>query len=274
LSHAVQVTGMSGAGNDFLVVGPGELEKCGKDRALWARRVCTRGLSLGCDGVLFIDVRGPDRIGVTFVNPDGSSAFCGNGSRCAARYAHLEGLAARQMQLDTDAGLIPAEVCGASVRLELPAPTDHGERVVECDGRTHRGRFLTAGIPHFVLFVEDPASAPLQVWGPELRRHRTFGASGTNVNVAAVEGARVRLRTWERGVERETLCCGSGAVAAAQAARLLGAPERLEILPASGVAVRVELPGDPETPEKAVLEGEARVLFRGQIDPEALEWTG
>ena len=274
MSQPIHATGMSGAGNDFLVVGPGEAEKCGNDRAAWARRVCTHGLSLGCDGVLFVDVRGPNRIGVSFVNPDGSSAFCGNGSRCAARYAHLEGLADRQMQLDTEAGPIPAEVRDDSVRLELPAPIDHGEREIECDGRTHRGRFVTAGIPHFIVFVEDPGSAPLEIWGPQLRRHTAFGAPGTNVNLAAVDGARVQLRTWERGVERETLCCGSGAVAAAHAARLRGAPERLVILPASGVAVRVELRGVPEAPEKAILEGEARVLFRGQIDPEAWEWAG
>jgi diaminopimelate epimerase len=94
------------------------------------------------------------------------------------------------------------------------------------------------------------------------------------VNLAAVDGARVRLRTWERGVERETLCCGSGAVAAALAARIRGAPERLEVWPRGGIPVRVELPGSAATPEHAVLEGEARVLFRGEVDPEAWEWPG
>ena len=274
MSGPVRVTGMSGAGNDFLVVGPDDAARLGDDRAGWARSVCTRGLSLGADGVVFVEVQGTDRIGVGFVNPDGSSAFCGNGSRCAARYAHLEGLAGPHMVLDTDAGAIPAEVTDTVVRLELPAPTDHGDREAVCAGVRHLGRFLTAGIPHFVLFVEDPIAAPLDVWGPALRRHAVFGAQGTNVNLAALDGAGLRLRTWERGVERETLCCGSGAVAAALAARLRGAPWRLEVRPASGIPVHVELPGSAAAPEHAILEGEARVLFRGEVDPEAWEWPG
>jgi len=274
LSRSVRVTGMSGAGNDFLVVGHEEALKLDCDLGVWVRRVCARGLSLGVDGVVFVERRDTDRIEVRFVNPDGSSAFCGNGSRCAARYAYLEGLAGRNMVLVTDAGEITAQVRDDTVRLELPAPLDHGEREVDCAGRTHRGRFVTAGIPHFVIFVDDPATAPLETWGPALRRHAIFGPAGTNVNLAAIEGARLRLRTWERGVERETLCCGSGAVAAALAARLRGLPERLEVRPSGGISVHVELPGPATAPERAVLEGEARVLFRGDVDPEAWEWSG
>lgn len=274
MSASVRVTGMSGAGNDFLVVGPDAAAKLGDDPADWVRRVCARGLSLGTDGVVFVDVQGPDRIGVRFVNPDGSSAFCGNGSRCAARYAFLERMAGSHMVLATDAGDIPAEVRDSAVRLELPAPTDHGEREVACAGLTHRGRFVTAGIPHFILFVNDPAAAPLESWGPELRRHTAFGSAGTNVSLVSVDGATLQLRTWERGVERETLCCGSAAVAAAFAARLRGAPERLEVRPASGIPLRVELRASADAPEHVILEGEARVLFRGEVDPEAWEWSG
>jgi diaminopimelate epimerase len=274
LNSPVRVTGMSGAGNDFLVVGPDAAAKLGDDHAGWVRRVCARGLSLGADGVVFVEVQDTDRIGVRFVNPDGSSAFCGNGSRCAARYAFLERMAGSRMVLATDAGEIPAEVTDSTVRLELPAPVDHGQREIACAGGTHRGRFVTAGIPHFVVFVDDPAAAPLETWGPALRRHEEFGPAGTNVNLVAVDGATLRLRTWERGVERETLCCGSGAVAAALAARLRGSPERLEVRPVSGIPVRVELPGSAAAPEHAVLEGEARVLFRGEVDPEAWEWPG
>lgn len=274
MSESVRVTGMSGAGNDFLVVAAADAACVAGDRAGWVRRVCARGVSFGCDGVVFVEARGTDRIGVQFVNPDGSSAFCGNGSRCAARFAHLEGLAGRSMVLDTEAGEIPAEIRQHTVRLELDPPRDHGDLEADCDGTNHRGRFVTAGIPHFVLFVDDPARVPLDTWGPALRRHPAFGPAGTNVNVAALEGNRVRLRTWERGVEGETLCCGSGAVAAAFAARGRGAPERLVVLPASGIAVSVELPGPAGDPRTAILEGEARVLFRGEIDPEAWTWSG
>ena len=178
------------------------------------------------------------------------------------------------MTLSTDAGEIPAEVHGSRVRLVLPAPTDHGELEVACGGTVHRGRFATAGIPHFIVFVDDPAAAPLASWGPELRRHPVFGPPGTNVNLASELDHGIAMRTWERGVEGETLCCGSGAVAVAFAARLRGAPARVELRPAGGIPVWVELPGDPRAPEHAVLEGEARVLFRGEVDPEAWEWPG
>lgn len=273
MSRPVRVTGMSGAGNDFIVVGPDDARGV-EDRAGWARRVCTRGLSLGADGVLFVERAGPGRVRVHFVNPDGSAAFCGNGSRCAARYAHLAGLAGERMTLLTEIGEVPAELRGTRVRLVLPAPVDHGEREAACGASVHRGRFVTAGIPHFVVFVDDLAGAPLDVWGPELRRHSVFGAAGTNVNLASFDGAAVRMRTWERGVERETLCCGTGAVAVALAARLRGAPERVELRPAGGIPVHVELPGGPRSLGAAVLEGEARVLFRGEIEPEAWEWPG
>jgi len=269
----VRVTGMSGAGNDFLVVGP-EAGRAIEDRSAWARRVCRRGLSLGADGVLFVDREAPDTIRVRFVNPDGSSAFCGNGSRCAARFALLEGLASERMTLLTDAGAIPAEVSGDQVRLTLPAPTDHGEREVGCGDRLHRGRFVTAGIPHFILFVDDVDQVPLAEWGPELRRHEDFGEAGTNVDVATIGPSSVAMRTWERGVEGETLCCGSGAVAVAFAARLRGGADRIELRPAGGVPLIVELPGEPNAPGSAVLEGEARVLFRGEADPEAWAWPG
>lgn len=274
MSEPVRVTGMSGAGNDFLVVGPADAARLGADKSGWARRVCARGVSLGCDGVVFVEVLGKDRVGVSFVNPDGSSAFCGNGSRCAARFAYLEGLAGRNMVLATSAGEVPAEILDDGVRIELGAPVDHGELVIESAGRAHRGRFVTAGIPHFVLFVDAPEAAPLEEWGPALRRHPAFGPPGTNVDLASVRGQKVRLRTWERGVEGETLCCGSGAVAAAFAARSHGAPERVEVVPASGISVFVELPGEVGAPRTAILEGEARVLFRGHVDPEAWTWPG
>jgi len=273
MSSAVPVTGMSGAGNDFIIIGP-DAAGAIDDRAAWARGVCSRGRSVGADGVVFVERAGDDHVRVAFFNPDGSSAFCCNGSRCAARFALLEGLAGERMTLLTDAGEIPATVAAADVRLVLPAPEIHGERAVDAAGTVHRGVFITAGIPHFVVFVDDPDTAPLETWGPALRRHPEFGPAGTNVNLAACGEASVTVRTWERGVEGETLCCGSGAVAVAAAARLRGAPQSVVLQPASGIPLRVELPGAPASPDRAVLQGEARVLFRGEIDPEAWEWPG
>jgi diaminopimelate epimerase len=109
------------------------------------------------------------------------------------------------------------------------------------------------------------------VIGPILRADPAWGAAGANVDVISeAQGGVWRVRTWERGVENETLACGTGAVAAALAARLAGAGERVLILPASGVELAVTLPGDPGAPASAVLEGDARFVFEGTLAAEAL----
>jgi diaminopimelate epimerase len=242
---------MSGAGNDFLVLGPEAVARIPDDPATWARRVCRRRR-------------------VRFYNPDGSPAFCGNGSRCAARFASLSGLTGERLILETSIGEVRAEVSDRLVRLVLPAPRDAGEVAIELDAETVVGRAVDAGVPHFVVFVEGVADAPLDRWGPALRRHERFGPAGANVDlVALARDGRLDLRTWERGVEGETLACGSGAVAAALAARIRGGPPRSRIVPASGIPLEVELPGSVETPDAAILTGDARLVFEARLAPDA-----
>lgn len=270
MSQGIHAVKMSGAGNDFLVLGPEQERQLAGDLEGWVRRVCRRGLSVGADGVLFVEVAGTGHIGVRFHNPDGSQAFCGNGARCAARYAQRHGMAGASMVLRTAAGEVPAEVSGDVVRLLLPPPEDRRGVVVDVEGEPLAGRWITAGVPHFVVFVEDLAHAPLQRWGPIVRRHPCFGPEGTNLDLVQrlPEGA-LALRTWERGVEGETLACGSGAVAAAYAFRLEGGGEHTRLVPASGVALEVGLPGSRKAPESAILVGDARLIWEGQLSPEA-----
>jgi diaminopimelate epimerase len=266
----IEVVTMSGAGNDFVVVGPDEAARIAGREAEFARSVCRRGLSVGADGLLLVEPAGRDRVRVRFFNPDGTETFCGNGSRCAARYARERGLAADALVLETAAGEVHATVDGAHVRVTLPAPRDGGVTTIDVAGEPLTGRLVVAGVPHFVIEVGDPARAPLERWGPGARAHARFAPDGTNVDVLGpTEGASIAVRTWERGVERETLACGSGAVAAAYAARLRGAGERLLVVPRSGVALEVELPGPPAAPLAAVLAGEARFVLRGRLAAES-----
>jgi diaminopimelate epimerase len=263
---------MSGAGNDFLVLDAEQASRLALAPEVFARRACRRGLSVGADGVLFVRRVGVDRVAVRFLNPDGSDAFCGNGSRCAARFAHRRGLAGARMVLETAAGEVRAEVGASAVRLILAPPRDAGELTIDLAGEQVRGRRVDAGCPHFVTFVDRPAGAPLSRWGPSIRRHAALSPMGANVDVAGWLGPdRLALRTWERGVEGETLACGSGAVAAAFAARRSGAGCRLTVVPASGVPLEVELPGAPEAPEAAVLSGDARFVFEADLSDEALD---
>jgi diaminopimelate epimerase len=267
MSGGPRLVKMSGAGNDFIVVGPESLSAIEGDIAAWIRRVCRRRLSVGADGVLLVAPAGEGRISVKFHNPDGSTAFCGNGSRCAARYAHMRSFAGEKMILETAAGEVPAEVLEDGVRLELPAPVDRGPLVLELPGERLEGRYILAGAPHFVSWTEDPRSAALEQLGPPVRRHPEFGAAGVNLDLIANRpDGSLTIRTWERGVEGETLSCGSGAVAAALAHRLAGGGESVKIMPAGGRPLTVTLPGDRKI---ALLEGDARLIYEGELSPEA-----
>jgi diaminopimelate epimerase len=271
MTGGIPVVKMSGAGNDFLVLLPDAVDRLGTGLEAWTRRACRRGVSVGADGVLCLAPAGRDRVRVLFLNPDGSPAFCGNGTRCAARLAHVRGWVGARMVLETSLGEVPAGVDGERVELTLPPPVDRGELTLDVAGGPRAGRHVVAGVPHWVTFVEDPAAAPLGVWGPAVRRHPHFGAEGVNLDVArgGASGSRVVIRTWERGVEGETLACGSGAVAAAFAVRLAGGPSRLQVVPASGIALDVEFIGRGPSPEAVRLAGEARFVFEGEVLAEA-----
>jgi len=271
MSDLVRFTKMSGAGNDFVVLEGRAWAALSGDRAAWVRAVCRRGLSVGADGVLVVSAEGAGRVRVVFLNPDGGEAFCGNGSRCAARYAATRNVAsATEMVLVTSVGEVRAVVDGGVVTLTLPPPADLGAIVLEQDAATFSGRWVDAGVPHVVLPVRGLAAYPLERIAPSLRRHPALGLSGANVNLVENDArGRVHVRTWERGVENETLACGTGAVAVALAARLTGADETVVVVPRSGSMLTVTLPGDPGHPDCALLSGDARFVFEGSLDPEA-----
>jgi diaminopimelate epimerase len=271
VNEGVPILKMSGAGNDFIVLDPEGASLVGADLAGWARGVCRRGVSVGADGVLVVGPAGTGRASVRFLNPDGSGAFCGNGSRCAARFAALRGMTGPSLVLETVSGDVPAEVAGEEVRITVPAPEDRGPLVFEKGGEPIEGRLVLAGVPHFVVFVADVRAAPLASWGPWLRSHPCFGPEGTNVDVVErrSDGA-LGIRTWERGVEGETLACGSGALAAARAAAADASVARgVRLLPASGIPLTVDLGREPgRTP--AVLAGDARIVLVGFVPTEGV----
>jgi len=270
ITHGVDVVKMSGAGNDFLLLGPEAIERLGDGLEAWVRLVCRRRLSVGADGVLLVRPLGGDRVDVRFHNPDGSRAFCGNGSRCAARFARLKGMAGASMVLATDAGDVVARVSADGVSLWIAAPRDDGRIVVDLPGKCIEGRAIFAGTPHVVSWVEEIECAPLERWGPAVRGHARFAPVGVNFNVVERAGDRVRIRTWEKGVERETLACGSGAIAAAAAARAAGAGDCITVIPASGIPLEVRF----ESSDEVVLTGDARVIFEGSVGDEATRGFG
>jgi diaminopimelate epimerase len=258
---------MSGAGNDFIVAAGKDAVADHGARSAWIREICRRRVSVGADGVLLVDPAGPGRIRTLFFNPDGTEAFCGNGSRCAARFALLRDWAGRKMVLETMDGEVPAEVADDEVRLVLPPPVDLGKIETVIEGVPLRCRWIRAGVPHLVVAVASVEEAPLEKWGPLLRRDPAVGPEGVNVDLVSGGGTgEIRIRTWERGVEGETLSCGTGAVAAAMAERLEGGTGEFRILPKSGIPLAVEIRGDTGRSDSATLTGDAKIVFEGVIE--------
>lgn len=272
---------MSGAGNDFIVL-PLAPESLGEEAAVFVRRVCRRGVDVGADGVLFVTPpsegsrgseradRVPNAVLVHYNADGGRSDFCGNGSRCAARFAVLQGFTSWPVRLRTDCGVLLAEPAGGRVRIEVPSPTTPAPRRLAVDGKTYEGSFLTAGVPHLVVRVEDPAAIDVARLGAALRAHPDLGPAGANVDFvrAAAAGDGLRgLRTFERGVEAETLACGSGAIAVASVLAREGVPSPIVLRPTSGIDLQVDFEGGPEGPRAFHLTGEARLVYEGVLSP-------
>ena len=253
---------MHGAGNDFVVVRGGEGRTWSAEEI---REVCAWHLGVGADGFIVLS-RGAGGGGgdarMEFFNPDGSAAgMCGNGARCAARAAWEWGWGGRTLELATGAGVHRAEnLEGGAVRLWLPGGRREG-RTVEVGGRSGTVWSVDTGVPHAVAAVTGLEGWDVEGEGRRIRRHGAFAPAGTNVDFAERgEDGTVRVRTYERGVEAETLACGTGVLATAAAAEAWGWVER-----GGRVAVRVRS-GDALEVGLAplTLTGPTRWVFSGR----------
>jgi diaminopimelate epimerase len=264
---------MTGGGNDFILIDNRE----GKVNADALRPsiplLCRHKLSVGADGLIVLERSDKAHFRWRFFNADGSEAeMCGNGGRCAARLAHLVGMAPADLTFETLAGIIRAQVKGKIVKLTLPPPSDIrlgislpvGDEEVSVD-------FINTGVPHAVLFAPDLQAIDVVGLGRQLRHHEAFRPAGTNVDFIRVENGVVTLRTYERGVEDETLACGTGAVAAAVIAGLRGMAESpTTVITRGGERLTIYYEGGAKMQEVS-LEGEVRLIYRGWLDAEAIE---
>lgn len=212
---------MHGAGNDFIMADDRELLFPLDDTA-FIRRIAARRTGIGCDGIILLQPSESSDLKMRFINPDGNEQdMCGNGARCFARLAFDLGAAPEKMAIETQAGLVRAEVLGDQVRLILTDPSDW--RMGLDAGLQRPVDFVNTGVPHAVVRVEDLQGLDLPGLGSALRHHGLFAPNGTNANFVKVEAdATLSIRTYERGVEAETLACGTGAAAAALVAAQRG----------------------------------------------------
>ncbi len=277
--QAVPFIKMSGAGNDFIIVDNRAGILSQKDLPEFARRVCTRRMSLGGDQLMLIE---PPRVGGDFwmrtINADGAEAnMCGNASRCVARYAYTRGIAGARMTIETLGGPVTARVEDdhVQVRLQLTSPVEL-DHALTAEGEPRRVHTVqVSGAPHAVLYLDDVAGASGDVirrLGAAIRRHADF-PQGINVNfVQVLDSHTLRQRTFERGVEGETLACGTGAVASSVISALrrrVQSPVRLEVL---GGELRVAFVRQGDCFDELFLSGEARFVAEGVLHPEAWTW--
>ena len=265
-------TKVAGGGNDFLLFEADGRVLSNEDRRRLSL-VCRRGLSVGADGALFLSPGGgAGRLRLDYYNADGGLAsFCANGTRCAARYAVRHGLASGEPVLETGWGPIPARVDDLRVTLRLPPlPAPEPDVPVGGEGLPSTATPMCVGVPHLVVFVEGSLAAlPIERLGPPLRRHPAL-PDGANVNFVKVEGRGLAIRTFERGVEAETLACGSGVVASAVVAASQGrVSPPVSCSTRSGVSFTVAFsPGGGATTD-ATLTGDAREIFTAELTEEA-----
>jgi len=268
-------TKMAGGGNDFVVIDNRAVRI--PDGSELARRVCIRALSVGADGLILIENTARATFRMRYFNSDGSlGEFCGNGTRCAARFALVNVIAGRSMTIETDAGIVRAEVAENLVTITMPQPDGFRADVPlrMTDGRTVHGSFITVGVPHYVTFLRDELWTPdIVPLGRAIRRHRDLEPGGANANFVVVRDPHsIEVRTYERGVEAETLSCGSGVVASASVSALFGkVSSPVSVLTRSGITLEVSFTLDGRDLRDVRLKGDARIIYKAALTPETLE---
>ena len=267
---------MSGSGNDFIIIDNREGILKDVDLSEFITNVCRRRLSAGADGMILIENSKEMDFQWRFFNSDGSRAeMCGNGARCAARFAFLNGIAGPEMVFGTDAGPIQATVKAEKVKVRMTDPFEYKRLLVlAVNGRKIKMSSINTGVPHAVIRVDDIDAVDVVGIGQRVRRHAEFAPAGTNVNfICPQSDGRIAIRTYERGVEGETLACGTGAVAGALVhAMHTGADAPLDMITRSGSCLTIYFKPGGAVCNDVYMEGDARVVYTAGLTPDAWQY--
>ena len=260
------------SGNDFVIVDNREnrLGKKLSDFGEFAKFVCRRRYSVGADGLLVLEDSKKAGFKMRIFNPDGSEVtMCGNGIRASAAYAHQKKWCGPSMKIETGAGMLEVAVKEDTIRLKMTPP-----KKVKLDQNIGLGKTIVnvhsidTGVPHAVHFVESIKDYPVKDVGAKVRYHKIFEPEGTNTDfVKAVDRATITVRTYERGVEDETLACGTGVVASAIISHLVnGTIEPVSAVTKSGEILKVYFKKERNNFHDVYLEGKAEIAFEGGVD--------
>lgn len=263
---------MHGAGNDFVVADNRDRLIGEAEKPRLARRVCRRKIGIGADGLILIEDSGPDEDAdyvMRYFNADGSEGeLCGNGTRCAAVFAREIGAGGISQRIATPAGLMRAEILAgsseaATVRVAMAKPSPVRRlRLSDLPGGETELFALEVGVPHAIEVVPDVSVVDVDRRGAAIRRHAAFPA-GANANFIALDegSGEIRLRTFERGVEAESLACGTGATAAVTVAhRFFGWPTSAPVRVTSGDLIHIDCAGD-----LPLMEGPVARIYEGRL---------
>lgn len=264
---------MSGAGNDFIIIDNREQIVANTDRTDFISRVCRRKMSVGSDGLILIEPSEKCDFRWRFFNSDGSKAeLCGNGARCAARFAYINGIAGTNLTFETEAGVIRAQISKDRVKVKMPDPSDLKLAYpLELSHRSLSISSINTGVPHVVVMLEQIDNIDVVALGREIRFHQTFVPAGTNANfVYRSKSNEIVIRTYERGVEDETLACGTGAIASAIISACqfeMNSP--IDVKTRGGEFLTIHFSEIDGHYGNIHMEGDARIIYSGELQPDA-----
>jgi diaminopimelate epimerase len=263
-------TKMHGAGNDFILIDDRK-ERFPENSANVIKKICRRRTGIGCEGLILIRPSQKADFSMRFFNPDGQEAsMCGNGARCIAQLASDTGIAAPDMQFETQAGIISANVSGNSVTLQLPTPHSFLKNnfIKTESGLKITYDFINTGVPHAVVTTDHLDLYPVAEAGFNILKHQNFAPHETNADFIEIINRRtLRIRTYERGVEAETLACGTGITAAAITAAIgQKVQPPVTVHTAGGDTLTVDFTLVADSAESVTLSGPTAYVFKGEIE--------
>jgi diaminopimelate epimerase len=260
---------MSGSGNDFIIVDNRDKIVDETDLPNFIAKACRRKMSVGADGFILVENTDTADFKWRFYNSDGSVAeMCGNGARCVARFAYLNGIAGPDMLFETQAGIVYAQVAGEGVKVKMTDPSDlRMDYSIKLKNNSLSISSVTTGVPHAVIIKDMIEDAEVVQTGREIRFHDMFAPAGANVNfVCHLKDNIIAMRTYERGVEDETLACGTGAVASAIImARTMKVKSPVNVLTRSGGYLKIFYQENDGKYHDIYLEGDARIIYKAQL---------
>ena len=268
----INFTKMVASGNDFIVAEVRSQKSEVRSLSILAKKFCDRKFGIGADGLLFLEKSKIADIRMRVFNVDGSEAeMCGNGARCVALYSAREQRTdyrvQKKVKIETKAGIIESQVSGENVRIKLTDPKDIKLNIpIRINNRSLKVNFINTGVPHTVIFVEGLDKIDVVTLGRQIRYHKAFAPRGTNVDFAEVlSNNYIKVRTYERGVEDETLACGTGAVASALLTtyNLQLTTKKINVHPKSGEILKVYFDRQDGNFKNVWLEGKVKIVYTG-----------